>query len=85
MQANVPWGEFIICCQTKWKKCYFNCIDFKHNFLLNPKWKWHLLKALIFRTRYNNQHEHPNVDYSCKTAKLERTCFDKYMKSFPRC
>ncbi len=67
MQANVPWGEFFICCQTKWKKCYFNCIDLKHNFLLNPKWKWHLLKALTFKTRYNNQHAHPNVGYSCKT------------------
>jgi hypothetical protein len=51
----------------KMKKCYFNGIDFKHNFLLNPKWKWHLLKALTFRIRYNNQHAHPNVGYSCKT------------------
>jgi hypothetical protein len=72
MQANVPWGEFIICCQTKWIFFYLNWINSKHNFLLNPKWKWHLLKALIFRTRYNNQHAHPIVGYSCKTRKNVR-------------
>ncbi len=47
----------------------FNWMDSKHNFLLNPKWKWYLLKVLTFKTRYNNRHAHPNVSCIYKTRK----------------
>jgi hypothetical protein len=65
MQVNLPWAEFIICYQEFFKN--FNWIASKHNFMLNPKWKWYLLKVLTFKTRYNNQHAHPNVKCTCKT------------------